>query len=96
MSSPYKRLKKDKMKVGVLISGSGTNLQALIDHCKKKKSSAEIVVVISNVENVYGLQRATSAHIPVKVRQDVTYLRCTLKAFTKPFEAPQRSVKIKI
>ena len=73
MSSPYKKLKKDKMKVGVLISGSGTNLQALIDHCKKRKSSAEIIVVISNVESAYGLQRATSAHIPVKVRQDLVY-----------------------
>ena len=79
MSSPYKKLKKDKMKVGVLISGSGTNLQALIDHCKKKKSSAEIVVVISNVENVYGLQRAANAHILVKVRQDVTYFTVIIK-----------------
>jgi len=65
--SPAKRLRKDRMKVGVLISGSGTNLQALIDHCKKRTSSADIVLVVSNKQDAHGLQRAAQAGIPTKV-----------------------------
>lgn len=56
-----------KMKVGVLISGSGTNLQALIDQSLRQDSSAEIAVVISNVPGVQGLTRAQTAAIPTKV-----------------------------
>ena len=60
---------KDKeMKVGVLISGSGTNLQALIDQSLRQDSSAKIVLVISNVPGVQGLSRAETAGIPTKVR----------------------------
>ena len=59
---------KDKeMKVGVLISGSGTNLQALIDQSLRQDSSAKIVLVISNVPGVQGLSRAEAAGIPTKV-----------------------------
>ena len=59
---------KDKeMKVGVLISGSGTNLQALIDQSLRQDSSAKIVLVISNVPGVQGLSRAETAGIPTKV-----------------------------
>lgn len=48
----------------------GTNLQALIDHVKNpsKRSSAEIVLVISNKAGVKGLERAEAAGIPTKVR----------------------------
>lgn len=56
-----------EMKVGVLISGSGTNLQALIDHSLGQDSSANIVLVISNVPGVQGLKRAEAAGIPTKV-----------------------------
>ena len=59
--------RRKKMKVGVLISGSGTNLQALIDHSLREGSSAEIAVVISNVPGVQGLTRAQTAGIPTKV-----------------------------
>ena len=60
--------RKDKeMKVGVLISGSGTNLQALIDQSLRQDSSAKIVLVISNVPGVQGLSRAETAGIPTKV-----------------------------
>lgn len=55
------------MKVGVLISGSGTNLQALIDQSLRQDSSAKIVLVISNVPGVQGLSRAETAGIPTKV-----------------------------
>ncbi|XP_072178947.1 trifunctional purine biosynthetic protein adenosine-3-like [Diadema setosum] len=58
-----------KLKVAVLISGTGTNLQALINHTKdpKVKSKAEIVLVISNIPDVLGLERARKAGIPTQV-----------------------------
>ncbi|KAJ8350812.1 hypothetical protein SKAU_G00259420 [Synaphobranchus kaupii] len=56
-----------KSKVAVLISGTGTNLQALIEQVKKPSSSAEIVVVISNRPGVLGLKRASLAGIQTRV-----------------------------
>ncbi|CAJ1086756.1 trifunctional purine biosynthetic protein adenosine-3 [Xyrichtys novacula] len=56
-----------KTRVGVLISGTGTNLQALIEHAKRPSSSAEIVVVISNRPGVQGLKRASLAGIQTRV-----------------------------
>lgn len=56
-----------KLKVAVLISGTGTNLQALIDACKEPGLPAEIVVVISNNPDAYGLERARAAGIPALV-----------------------------
>ena len=52
------------MKVGVLISGRGTNLQALIDACADADFPAKIVLVVSNVADAYGLKRAKDADIP--------------------------------
>jgi phosphoribosylglycinamide formyltransferase 1 len=48
----------ERARVGVLISGRGSNLQALIDACAKPDFRAEIVLVISNIPNVEGLARA--------------------------------------
>ncbi|MCE3232704.1 MAG: phosphoribosylglycinamide formyltransferase [Rickettsiaceae bacterium] len=56
-----------KLKVAVLISGSGTNLQALIDACSAQDYPAEIVLVISNKDTAYGLERAKKAAIATKV-----------------------------
>lgn len=53
-----------RLRVGVLISGSGTNLQALIDSSAEGTLDAEVVVVISNKEAAYGLERARRAQIP--------------------------------
>ena len=44
-----------RKRVGVLISGRGSNLQALINACKKRDYPAEIVTVISNVQQAQGL-----------------------------------------
>ena len=51
-------------RIVVLISGSGTNLQAIIDACKSPQYPGEVVGVISNKADVYGLTRAENAKIP--------------------------------
>ena len=54
-------------RVVVLISGSGSNLQAIIDGCQQGKVAAEVVAVISNVAGAYGLERAHQAGIATEV-----------------------------
>jgi len=53
-----------KLRLAVMISGSGTNLQALIDACAEADYPAKIQVVISNRPNAKGLERAQKAGIP--------------------------------
>ncbi|EDO38346.1 predicted protein [Nematostella vectensis] len=64
---PISLLHRPRMRVGVLISGSGTNLQALIDRSLRHDSHADIVLVISNKPGVQGLKRAQDAGIPTMV-----------------------------
>lgn len=52
------------LRVGVLVSGTGTVLQALIDACRSRKVPAQIAVVISNVPGAFALDRARTAGIP--------------------------------
>lgn len=52
------------LKVGVLISGGGTNLQAIIDAIKGGSLNVEIVEVISSRPDAFGLKRAQEAGIP--------------------------------
>ncbi len=54
------------MKIAVLISGRGTNLQSLIDAHSRGSLLAEIALVISNVPNVTGLEIASKAGVPAK------------------------------
>lgn len=56
-----------RLKVGVLISGRGSNLQALIDACRDRAFPAEIAIVVSNVVDAPGLKRARAADIPIEV-----------------------------
>ncbi|XP_028836428.1 trifunctional purine biosynthetic protein adenosine-3 [Denticeps clupeoides] len=58
---------RKRTRVGVLISGTGTNLQALMEQAKKPSSAAEVVVVISNRPGVLGLKRASLAGIQTRV-----------------------------
>ncbi len=53
--------------IGVLISGGGTNLQALIDKQGSVLKNGKIVCVCSNSADAYGLTRAKNAGIPTKV-----------------------------
>ncbi|KAF9918102.1 hypothetical protein BX616_010199 [Lobosporangium transversale] len=54
-------------RIVVLISGTGSNLQALIDATKTGQLNAEIPLVVSNRSRVFGLERAEKAGIPTKV-----------------------------
>jgi len=57
----------DLLKLGVLISGNGSNLQSIIDHIKKDSLKAIIKIVISNNPEAYGITRAKKHGIPVVV-----------------------------
>ena len=57
----------------VLISGNGTNLQAIIDAVKHGELPAEIRAVISNSPQAFGLERARRAGIPVEVVDHTRY-----------------------
>jgi phosphoribosylglycinamide formyltransferase-1 len=56
-----------KARLGVLVSGRGSNLQALIDATVEGRLNARIAVVISNVAGVYALERAQTAGISTVV-----------------------------
>lgn len=60
-------------RVVVLISGSGRNLQALLDAAAAGRLAAEIVAVISNQAGAYGLERARAAGVPTVVIPHVAY-----------------------
>lgn len=60
----------EKLRIGALVSGGGTNLQAIIDACKDGTIEAEVAVVISNRQDAGGLERArrhgiATVHVPV-------------------------------
>lgn len=59
--------------IGVLLSGSGTNLQALIDRVADGSLAADIVLVISSRPDAYGIERAKAAGIPVLVLNREVY-----------------------
>ncbi len=54
-------------RIGVLISGSGSNLQAIIDAVEQGRVNGELVLVISNDPDAYGLVRAANHRIPTAV-----------------------------
>ncbi len=59
--------------LAVLISGQGSNLQAIMDAIGREELSARIAVVISNRREAHGLHRARQADIPTQVISHVDY-----------------------
>ncbi len=59
--------------MAILISGSGTNLQAFIDAVANGSLDVEIAVVLSNRADAYGLERARDASIPTECVQNDNY-----------------------
>jgi len=72
--------------LAVLASGSGTNLQAIIDAIKKKKLKAKIKIVISNNSDAYALTRAR--------KNKIKALHLTLKQFSSEREFDQKLISI--
>jgi len=60
-------------KIAVMISGSGSNLEAIVKACHKKNICGEIVYVISNNPDAYGIERAKKYNIPVKIIDHKSY-----------------------
>lgn len=58
----------------VLISGNGTNLQAILDACENGSLPARVAGVISNKVDVFGLERARRAGVPAEVCSKPKYL----------------------
>ncbi|MCB9795216.1 MAG: phosphoribosylglycinamide formyltransferase [Alphaproteobacteria bacterium] len=54
------------LRVVVLISGSGSNLQAILDACADGRIEGEVVAVVSNRRAAYGLTRAEQAGVPTE------------------------------
>ena len=69
------RSNPDKLRLAVLISGSGTNLQALLDRQAAGRLAAEVVVVASDRADAFGLGRARQAGIPTHVVDYRAYLQ---------------------
>ncbi|MGY0837566.1 phosphoribosylglycinamide formyltransferase [Aerococcus urinaeequi] len=67
------------IKIGVLISGNGTNLQAVMDACRLGILPAEVAVVISNQADAYGLKRAEMAGIDHLYANDDQKILASLK-----------------
>lgn len=59
-----------KLRLGVLVSGHGTNLQAIINACESQKIDATVVVVISNNPKAFALTRAEQHKIPFVIAAD--------------------------
>ena len=64
----------DLLKLGILISGNGSNLQSIIDHIEKGSLKATIKIVISNNPDAYGLTRAKKHGIPVVILKNGDFI----------------------
>jgi phosphoribosylglycinamide formyltransferase-1 len=83
-----------KLKLGVQVSGRGSNLQALIDATRDPSFPAEIVLVISNIAGVQGLERAEKAGIPTAVIPHKDYP--TREAFDEAIDAAHRKAGVEL
>jgi len=58
----------EQAKIVVLISGNGSNLQAILDACASGELKAQVAAVISNKRDAFGLERARRANVPAIVK----------------------------
>ena len=82
-----------RVRTAVLISGRGSNLQALIDAAADPSFPAEIVLVISNVEGVYGLERARQAGIATAV---ISHKGLSREAFDAKLDAALEAADVQL
>lgn len=83
-----------KLKLGVLISGRGSNLQALIDACAEVDYPAEIVMVISNRPGAQGLERASAAGLPAQIIEHTAY--SDRESFDRDVDAALRAAGVEL
>ncbi len=78
-----------RLRVGVMISGRGSNLQALLDACAAPDFPAEIVLVVSNRADAQGLARAKAVGVATRVvpHRDFASREAFDAAVTEAFEA---------
>jgi phosphoribosylglycinamide formyltransferase 1 len=73
----------NRLRIAVLVSGGGTNLQALLDRAATGQVAVEIAVVASDRAEAFGLLRAQRAGVPTHV---VDYKACLQRDMAKPLE----------
>jgi len=61
-------------KIVILISGSGSNLEAILNACESKKIYGQVICVISNNPDAYGLERAKRRNINTKIFNNKLFL----------------------
>jgi formyltetrahydrofolate-dependent phosphoribosylglycinamide formyltransferase len=64
-----------KARLAILISGTGSNLQAILDAIRNQQINAKVVTVVSNKGDAYGLQRAAQAGLPNHAHELAPYLK---------------------
>lgn len=83
-----------RIRTAVLISGNGSNLQALLDAAASPDYPAEIVLVISNNEDAYGLKRADNANVPTVIIDHRNF--ATREAFDRMMDTALRNHEIEL
>jgi len=83
-----------RLRIGVLVSGTGSNLQALIDACRAGTVPAEVAVVVSNVPGAFALERARRAGIPARVVDHRAYP--TRAAFESALREALESARVEL
>lgn len=69
------------IRIGVLVSGSGSNLQAILDGCAAGRIDGQVVVVLSDKADAYGLERARQAGVAAHCVDPAAF--ATKKAFNE-------------
>ena len=83
-----------RLKCAVVISGRGSNLQALIDACRAPDFPAEIVLVISNVPDAGGIERARRSGIATQVIDHRKFQR--REPFEDALDAALRAARVEL
>lgn len=83
-----------RRRTAVLISGRGSNLQALIDDTRRPDASAEIVLVVSNVADAAGLARARGAGLPTCILEPKGF--AGREAFDQALDAVLRDAGVEL
>jgi len=86
----------DKIRLAVLISGGGTNLQAMIDRSAAGSMSAEVAVVISDRPEAHGLDRARKAGIPAFCVDYKSYMSREIRDSELPMDLDELDGRQKI